>query len=330
MDDDAQAMLRQTLTKVLEEPAAGPLVTRLRELGWHDMEPDDRRVALQLLFECKGDLVAPGNALGPAMADELAIVLSRSDLSGADLVLGSSLHPDGPGARLDGDQLLVQGFALADPAAGQHTVVGVARQSGLLQLAVVPPGQPWVTGAATGSDPSAGLVAVETAVATSAVSWIEPAQGAAAWEAAVALGRWCLATELLAIARHVIAGAVTYAGQRRQYGRPIGSFQAVQHRLASAYASVVGAGHVVEESSVSGDPWVALVAKALSGRAAEDACTQAQQVYGAIGFTWEHELHRYIRRMYVLDWLLGDWRSLEAEIGRRLHAGGVVPRIGTL
>jgi alkylation response protein AidB-like acyl-CoA dehydrogenase len=72
----------------------------------------------------------------------------------------------------------------------------------------------------------------------------------------------------------------------------------------------------------------ATVAKALAGRAAETACTQAQQSYGAIGFTWEHDLHRYLRRAYVLDWMLGDWRTLEREIGTELIATGVVPRIG--
>src|SRR5438067_1339598 len=81
---------------------------------------------------------------------------------------------------------------------------------------------------------------------------------------------------------------------------------------------------------LSGSPWVAKVAKAAAGRAAEFACTQAQQTYGAIGFTWEHGFHRYLRRAYVLDWLLGDWRALEFEIGDALRMTGEVPRIGVL
>ena len=72
------------------------------------------------------------------------------------------------------------------------------------------------------------------------------------------------------------------------------------------------------------------VAKTLAGRAAEDTCTQAQQVYGAIGFTWEHEFHRYLRRVYVLDRLFGDWRTLEFEIGTELQATTTVPRIGAI
>jgi alkylation response protein AidB-like acyl-CoA dehydrogenase len=87
---------------------------------------------------------------------------------------------------------------------------------------------------------------------------------------------------------------------------------------------------VVEEAAATGDPWVAMVAKALAGRAAEVACTQAQQTYGAIGFTWEHEFHHYLRRTYALDWIFGDWRALETEIGHRLLETGTVPRIGML
>ena len=165
--------------------------------------------------------------------------------------------------------------------------------------------------------------------AAEVTSW--PASPSAdAWNTAVALGRWMLAAELVGIGRHVVTQAVEYAGERKQYGRAIGSFQAVQHRLASAYASVLGASSVVCEAAASQSAWAAKVAKALAGRAVEDACTQAQQVYGAIGFTWEHEFHRYLRRTYMLDRLLGDWRTLEHEIGAQLQATHEVPRIGDL
>jgi alkylation response protein AidB-like acyl-CoA dehydrogenase len=115
-----------------------------------------------------------------------------------------------------------------------------------------------------------------------------------------------------------------------QYGKPIGVFQALQHRLASAHAMTVGAGHLVTEAGLDGDPWTAKVAKCMAGQTAEHACTQAQQCYGAIGFTWEHEFHHYLRRTYALDGMLGDWRTLEHQIGTRLQELGVVPRIGSL
>ncbi len=138
--------------------------------------------------------------------------------------------------------------------------------------------------------------------------------------------RWALAAELSGIGRHVISRAVDYARERKQYGRPIGTFQAVQHRLAAAFASVVGAADVVAEAATSASPWTALVAKAAAGRAREEACTQAQQAYGAVGFTWEHEFHHALRRTYLLDRLFGDWRTLEREIGECLLREGRAPR----
>jgi hypothetical protein len=153
---------------------------------------------------------------------------------------------------------------------------------------------------------------------------------AATWTALQATGRWLVACELVAIGRHVVASAVEYTKQRVQYGKPIGVFQALQHRLASAHAMVVGAGHLATEAGLDRTAWTATVAKCMAGQAAEFACTQAQQCYGAIGFTFEHEFPGYLRRVYALDRMFGDWRSLEHEIGHELQATGVVPRIGSL
>ncbi len=151
-----------------------------------------------------------------------------------------------------------------------------------------------------------------------------------ATDAVTATGRWLVAAELVGLARHVVLNAAQYTNERVQYGKKIGTFQALQHRIASAYSLVVGASHLVEQAGLDGDPFTAMVAKAMAGRAAEFACTQAQQCYGAIGFTWEHEFHRYLKRAYELDRLFGDWRTLEFEIGMTLQSTGVVPRIGSL
>lgn len=184
----------------------------------------------------------------------------------------------------------------------------------------------------TGSDATAvvvgdlGRVTVIDASGTDTETIVD----AATWTALEAHGRWLVACELVGIGRHVIASAVDYTRERVQYGKPIGVFQALQHRLASAHAMVVGAGHLTTEAGRDGDSWTAMVAKCMAGQAAEFACTQAQQCYGAIGFTFEHEFPGYLRRMYALDRMFGDWRTLEHEIGSRLQETGVVPRIGTL
>lgn len=178
----------------------------------------------------------------------------------------------------------------------------------------------------SGFDEDLGLHRVQGAVAVRDVEWIDGDVGTQL----VARGQWLLAAELVGISRHVVAAAVEYTKERVQYGKPIGVFQALQHRMASAHAMTVGAGHLVTEAGVTGDAWTATVAKCMAGQTAEYACTQAQQCYGAIGFTWEHEFHHYLRRTYALDRMFGDWRTLEHEIGQRLQAGAAVPRIGSL
>jgi acyl-CoA dehydrogenase-like protein len=328
MDPGTLTMLRSSLTHVLTEEGDAPLSERLASLGWEEVLEDDPASAIQALFEIRGTTLSGADALGPLLAGAIAESAQRPDLARATVILPSSLHPDRLSSRIEGAGLVAAGIAPAPPA-GSIAIVPVGGATGL-GLALVPEGATWSQHPLGGTDPSMALVAVAATVPASQCAWIDVDDATAAWSACASRARWALAAELVAIGHHVIGHAVDYTGQRRQYGRPIGTFQALQHRLAGAHASVVGASRVVAEAATSGSPWAALVAKAAAGRAAENACTQAQQCYGAIGFTWEHEFHRYLRRTYVLDWLFGGWRTLEREIGARLLDSRVVPRIGAL
>ena len=329
MDEVTLQMLRTSLTHVLTEDSDAPLSVRLSGLGWEDVLGEDAAVALQTLFSIRGAALSGADALGPVLARAVAESTGRPELVEAAVVLPGGLHPDRLTSRVEGDQLIVDGTTSASPAGGV-TIVPVADGVGGIRIALAPPGSAWSQRAIEGTDPSMGLVRVSTTFPAPECRWIDGGDAATAWVSCTAQARWALAAELVGIAYHVVDSAVEYTGQRKQYGRAIGTFQALQHRLASAYASVVGASDVVAEAAATGSPWVALVAKALAGRAAENACTQAQQSYGAIGFTWEHEFHRYLRRTYVLDWLFGDWRTLEREIGADLIDRGEVPLIGSL
>jgi hypothetical protein len=332
MDRQTVEMLRSSLVQVLTDTSDRPLGERLADLGWDDVVADDAAGARQLLFETRGHTLSNADALGPVLAAALASALDSPELAAATVVLPATLHPDRISSGVVGGALSVDGAVTSQPSAGSPVVVPVVGDGGTTRLAVVDSrvAARWSWSAVHGLDPAMGLVRARGSGDASAVTWFDGDKAAVAWEAAISAGRWMLGAELVGIGHHVLADAIAYAGQRIQYGRPIGTFQAVQHRLASAYASLVGASSVVTEAATSGSPWVAMVTKALAGRAAEDACTQAQQVYGAIGFTWEHEFHRSLRRTYVLDRLLGDWRTLEFEIGTHLQASGDVPRIGTL
>lgn len=321
MDHDTLDMLRTSLRHVLTEASDRPLADRLEELGWDEVVADDAPTALGALFELRGDTLSAADALGPQLSTTFAAAVADPSLASAAVVL-----PFGVESSLAGGTLAVNGVVTSAPSAATAFIVAVG-EGDALRVGVVAAGALSAAPLAT-TDESLPLALAHGTVAEADVRWL-PA-GPAAWAAMTARGRWLLAAELVGIGRHVVASAVEYTGDRVQYGKPIGTFQALQHRIASAYSLVVGAGRVVDEAAATDDAWTALVAKALAGQAAETACTQAQQCYGAIGFTWEHEFHRYLRRTYVLDSLLGGWRALEHEIGLTLQRTGHVPQIGSL
>jgi hypothetical protein len=317
MDDATQALLRTSLRALLADSTPREFAARLRELGWDEVLAEDAVTARAILFETKGAVLSSVDALGPVLSDAVGA-------PGATVVLPTSLHPGRPSTVVVGDALVIDGVVLSAPDDLAGLVLPVA-DGAVVRLAHLAEGGLLATTPMGGFDPELGLTAVRGSAPFASCTWLDTS-----WEDAVGAGRWALALELVGIGRQVVTDAVTYTGERHQYGRPIGSFQAVQHRLAAAHSSLVGAAHVAHEAARSASLWAAVVAKSLAGRAAEEACTQAQQVYGAIGFTWEHQLHRAIRRVYLLDRLLGGWRDLEPEIGAALQASGDVPKIGAL
>lgn len=116
-----------------------------------------------------------------------------------------------------------------------------------------------------------------------------------------------------------------HVSDRRQFGRPIGSFQAVQHRLADVRVALEVAEQAVAAAWTVPDEFAVTMAKILAGTAARLAAKQCQQVMGGMGFTWEHPLHRYIRRALALDALYGSAGELAAAVGSRLNNDRRVP-----
>jgi hypothetical protein len=332
MDSATLDLLRVRLTELLGEHRAGrdaPLAQRLATLGWEEVLADDATTATRLLFEARGATLSDADALGPLLARVVADAASRPDLAGATVVIPASLDPRQCSAAIAGGKLRVEGVVLSEPAEGATLVVPVAWMDGHRRLAILRRGAGWSGDRLSGMDETLG-VRLRGGAGEADVDWIDEPEARSIWEAATTAARWAVAAELAALGGAVILQAVEYTGQRKQYGRAIGTFQALQHRVAAAYASLVGAAEVTAEASRSGRAWDALVAKALAGKATENACTQAQQCYGAIGFTWEHPFHHYLRRSYVLDRLFGDWRTLEAEIGAALAVRTEVPKIGAI
>ena len=114
------------------------------------------------------------------------------------------------------------------------------------------------------------------------------------------------AAQLLGLSERMIAMAAEYAKARHQFGKPIGSFQAVKHLLAGAQVKLEFARPVVYAAAWSldeGEPTgsrSASTAKAYASDAATEAARVALQVHGAIGYTWECDLHLFLKRAWAL------------------------------
>jgi alkylation response protein AidB-like acyl-CoA dehydrogenase len=93
---------------------------------------------------------------------------------------------------------------------------------------------------------------------------------------------------------------------------PIGSFQAVQHRLADVFVQAEAARAITRTAWLGRTPELATAALAAAQRAVRSATEHCQQVLGAMGCTWEHPLHRYIRRGIALAALLDPDEDLRA------------------
>ena len=149
------------------------------------------------------------------------------------------------------------------------------------------------------------------------------ARARALLDAALDRGALAAAAQLLGVAEQLLEMAVAYAGQREQFGRPIGSFQAVKHQLADAKVRLEYARPLVYRAAWSvarSDPRRALhvsMAKLHAAEAASFAARRALQVHGAIGYTWEQDLHLWMRRA----WSLGlAWGTTEFHLERVAQA----------
>jgi hypothetical protein len=129
-----------------------------------------------------------------------------------------------------------------------------------------------------------------------------------------------LSLEAVGIASKALELAVEYAKTREQFGRPIGVYQAVSHRLADTFVETELArslAYWAAWSVAEGDEQAAVAvaaAKAYCGDAAVAACERSIQVHGGIGFTWEHVLHEYYKRALWIQAYGGYAREQRAQI----------------
>jgi alkylation response protein AidB-like acyl-CoA dehydrogenase len=144
--------------------------------------------------------------------------------------------------------------------------------------------------------------------------------------AGVLAGLWAgaamLASEQLGVAQRCLDMTVAYVKERRQFARPVGSFQALKHRLADVWIAVAQARAAARYAAAclaTGDadtPVAIALAKAACGEAAVQAAQECVQLHGGIGFTWEHPAHLLLKRAKSGSIAFGTPDRHRAELAR--------------
>jgi alkylation response protein AidB-like acyl-CoA dehydrogenase len=140
------------------------------------------------------------------------------------------------------------------------------------------------------------------------------------------IGAMLLAHEQVGAAERMLELTVEYAGLRKQFGRSIGSFQAIKHRCAQMLVDVESARAAAENAAWTESasppefPVAARMALVAAGRALVRVASEAIQVHGGVGFTWEHDAHLYFRRARASEAMFGFARDHLRELGRLVTA----------
>jgi alkylation response protein AidB-like acyl-CoA dehydrogenase len=293
--------------------------------GWRELRtathaggPWASGVEVALVAEELGRGLADVPFLGPTLAAELRRLAGAAPAAAPETVaLGADLaalacrpHGAPAGAGVAVDALGATAALVVVPATGGHTVARVALAGDPARLDLTRP--------TVALDPSAAVVALPDG------GTVVTDEGEARW---TALGLALTAADLVGAMRGAVDLAVDYARDRRQYGTPIGSFQAVQHLLADAFVAVEGsrsaalhAAWAVDALPAADALAAAAVAKAYAARAARTVCETAIQVHGGIGNTWECLAHVFLRRALLSGDILG---GVGANLDRVLDHDGI-------
>jgi alkylation response protein AidB-like acyl-CoA dehydrogenase len=273
--------------------------------------------------------VAPLGAQAPrgfaalaAGGDAVALAMLEPGASWGSADLSTTIEGAPAGAVLEGRKAAVEHAHAADLLA----VVAAAPDGPA--LALVSTAAPGITAHEQPAfDPTAPMHAVRFADVRLGDGTVTG--GAVAAEALArlsAIGGLLAAAEAVGAAGRLLEDACRYAGERRQFGRPIGSFQALRHlladmyvRQASSWSSVLFAAAALDEGLAEAAR-TASITKAYVGRASREVAHGAMQVFGGIAVTAEHPAHRYLRRIAVRDQQFGDAAHHERALGRALAA----------
>jgi alkylation response protein AidB-like acyl-CoA dehydrogenase len=285
------------------------------EQGWMGVELDEARgglgmgtVAAAVLVEQVGAHVAPVPYAPGLLALGALARASDDGVRAAEPWVERLVAGDAIGCVAWGD-----GPVVAAPLAD---VVVVARDDRVVAVPLEPDARPAV-------EPAMDL--------TQPMGWLSDTGGgfelggADAWAALLDRGATYAGAELLGGAARVLDLTVEYAKQRVQFGRPIGSFQAVKHRCADMLVDVEGMRSTVYHAAWSigahdaGASVAASTSKVWCADASKRVMASGLQVHGGIGFTWDHDLHLYLKRAQLGQLAFGDASFHRERLARLLR-----------
>jgi alkylation response protein AidB-like acyl-CoA dehydrogenase len=333
-DTPEQAELRRTARRLARELGPGivadlgdrernrRLGEAVRDAGWLELrhdggdgDPLGSGVEAAIVAEALGAAVADVPFSGPVLAADLARRAGVRPVDGAVIAFSPGLV----------DAAVVSGPATDVPV----LAVDPADRGPVAAYVLVPEGGGYRLALAEADGPSDGADLTRMVRTLAAGIRVRPVPDQSrpltrddldAW---AAVGLSLTSADLVGVMRGVLDVSVAYACNRKQYGVPIGTFQAVQHLLAEARCLMEGALSAAlypawaADALAPGEARAAgRVAKAYCARAARTVCETAVQVHGGIGNTWDCIVHLYLRRALLSSQWFGDDGEQLRQIAR--------------
>lgn len=322
MDSGERELLTSTINELVASVDGTELTAELDSFGWSDLLASSPDVAIAATFSALGrsnhwssafqDVIARNIADGPLSVDRQSAVVVPWPRRTV------------PGIVTD-DTLSVRGL-MFQPRPLDSLIVPAQSKNGVDAVLLVT-ATDFVLESRLGLDPSLGTVAV-SGTSNKYRVLVEGSDAAAWWSETVAFARVSLCYSLVASLKYMVELAVEHATSRYQFGRPIGAFQAVRHRAAESLVAYESAVALVDEVWRSDNfELAAATAKLVTSNAAKVVTAHVQQILAGIGFTTEHEFHRYMKRAVALDRLFDNSTDLAGFIGRELVTLGSAPRL---
>jgi len=311
-----------TVADLADETRAKRLAVAVRDAGWLELRdvgqegpPLAGGVEVAIVADALGAAVGDVAFAGPVLARDLARRAGATAMEGSVVGFSSPLR----------DAALVTGAVTASPIFGVDAGDGI-----VAALVLVPDAEGFrlaqvrgerTGGPTTATDLTRNVRVIPAGTPVHAIAGQTrrlTRDDLAQWSA---LGLAVTSADLVGVMRGVLDVTVAYASERRQFGVPVGSFQAVQHLLADAHCLMEGSLSVALHASWSVDNRspddaceAGRIAKAYCARAARTVCETAVQVHGGIGNTWDCVVHVYLRRALLSSQWFGDDAAQLAEL----------------